>query len=118
MRETVRVQRTGQLMYELLMSYPAISGLQPEYGWETSSGETADGPSYGGPHPNSPRHRFAPGGPPTSGPGAFLAAPALARAPGASLRAGLCRPVNRGASGPGITLPSGLLIWPDSRCWT
>ena len=30
----VLVQRTGQLMYELLMMYPAISGLQPEYGWE------------------------------------------------------------------------------------
>ena len=32
-RDAVLVQRTGQLMYELLTMYPAISGLQPEYGW-------------------------------------------------------------------------------------
>src|SRR5262245_15704188 len=32
-RDAVLVQRTGQLMYELLMMYPAISGLRPKYGW-------------------------------------------------------------------------------------
>jgi len=31
-RAAVLVQRTGQLMYELLMMYPAISGLRPEFG--------------------------------------------------------------------------------------
>ena len=58
-RDAIRVQRTGQLMYELLMMYPAISGLQPEYGWEMVYGETADGLMYIGPHRNYPRHLFA-----------------------------------------------------------
>ena len=31
-RPAVLVQRTGQLMYELLTMYPAISGLRPEWG--------------------------------------------------------------------------------------
>ena len=53
------MQRTGQLMYELLMMHPAISGLQPEYGWEMVYGETADGLMYIGPHRNYPRHLFA-----------------------------------------------------------
>ena len=42
--------------------YPAISGLQPEYGWDASYGETADGLMYIGPHRNYPRHLFALGG--------------------------------------------------------
>ena len=44
------------------MMYPAISGLQPEYGWEMVYGETADGLMYIGPHRNYPRHLFALGG--------------------------------------------------------
>jgi glycine/D-amino acid oxidase-like deaminating enzyme len=77
-RQAVLVQRTGQLMYELLIMNPAISGLQPEYGWEASYGETADGIMYIGPHRNYPRHLFGLGGDSTSG--AFLAARVLARA--------------------------------------
>jgi glycine/D-amino acid oxidase-like deaminating enzyme len=77
-REAVLVQRTGQLMYELLIMNPAISGLQPEYGWEGAFGETADGMMYVGPHRNYPRHLFALGGDSLSG--AFLAARVLARA--------------------------------------
>jgi glycine/D-amino acid oxidase-like deaminating enzyme len=77
-RDATLVQRTGQLMYELLMMNPAISGLQPEYGWEASYGETADGIMYIGPHRNYPRHLFGLGGDSTSG--AFLAARVLARA--------------------------------------
>jgi glycine/D-amino acid oxidase-like deaminating enzyme len=77
-REAVLVQRTGQLMYELLMMNPAISGLQPEYGWEGSYSETADGIMYIGPHRNYPRHLFGLGG--DSLAGAFLAARVLARA--------------------------------------
>ena len=80
LRDTVRVQRTGQLMYELLMTYPAISGLQPEYGWETTYGETADGLMYIGPHRNYPRHLFALGGARDSVTGSFLAARILLRA--------------------------------------
>jgi glycine/D-amino acid oxidase-like deaminating enzyme len=79
-RDALRVQRTGQLMYELLMMYPAISGLQPEYGWEMSYGETADGLMYIGPHRNYPRHLFALGSSGDTLAGAFLAARILARA--------------------------------------
>ena len=58
-RAGVLIQRTGQLMYELLTMFPIISGLMPEYGWELISGETADGLMYIGPHRNYPRHLFA-----------------------------------------------------------
>ena len=77
-RDAVLVQRTGQLMYELLMMNSAISGLQPEYGWDGAYGETTDGIMYIGPHRNYPRHLFALGGDSLSG--AFLAARVLARA--------------------------------------
>jgi glycine/D-amino acid oxidase-like deaminating enzyme len=79
-RDAVRVQRTGQLMYELLLMYPVISGLQPQYGWEMPYGETADGLMYIGPHRNYPRHLFALGSSGDSITGAFLAARVLARA--------------------------------------
>jgi glycine/D-amino acid oxidase-like deaminating enzyme len=79
-RDAIRIQRTGQLMYELLMMYPAISGLRPEYGWEMVYGETADGLMYVGPHRNYPRHLFGLGGSGDSLAGAFLAARVLARA--------------------------------------
>ncbi len=79
-REAVLVQRTGQLMYELLTMYQAISGLQPEYGWELPYGETADGLMYIGAHRNYPRHLFALGGGGDSITGAFLAARMLTRA--------------------------------------
>jgi glycine/D-amino acid oxidase-like deaminating enzyme len=79
-REQVLVQRTGQLMYELLTMYPAISGLRPEFGWDVSYGETADGLMYIGPHRNYPRHLFALGGDGESIAGAFLAASVLTRA--------------------------------------
>ena len=68
------VQRTGQLMYELLTIYPVISGLMPEYGWELPYGETADRLPYIGPHRNFPRHLFALGSGGDSISGAFLAA--------------------------------------------
>jgi glycine/D-amino acid oxidase-like deaminating enzyme len=80
LREAVLVQRTGQLMYELLMMYPVISGLRPEYGWELGYGETADGLMYIGPHRNYPRHLFALGSGGDSVTGAFLAARMLVRA--------------------------------------
>jgi glycine/D-amino acid oxidase-like deaminating enzyme len=80
MRDSVLVQRTGQLMYELLMMYPAISGLQPEYGWDLPYGETADGLMYIGAHRNYPRHLFALGSGGDSITGAFVAARILARA--------------------------------------
>ena len=79
-RNAVLVQRTGQLMYELLTMYPAISGLQPAYGWELPYGETVDGLMYIGAHRNYPRHLFALGGGSDSITGAFVAARILARA--------------------------------------
>ena len=79
-RDAVLVQRTGQLMYELLTMYPAISGLRPEYGWDLSYGETADGLMYVGPHRNYPHHVFALGGATDSVTGAFLAARMALRA--------------------------------------
>jgi glycine/D-amino acid oxidase-like deaminating enzyme len=73
-------QRAGQLMYEALTMYPAISGLAVDYGWSTAYGETADGLMYIGAHRNYPRHLFALGGPGDSATGAFLAARILVRA--------------------------------------
>lgn len=78
-RDAVLVQRTGQLMYELLTMYPAISGLVPEYGWHLPYGETADGVPYIGPHRNFPRHFFALGAGGDSVTGAFIAARILVR---------------------------------------
>lgn len=79
-RHAVLVQRTGQLMYELLTMYPAISGMVPAYGWELPWSETADGLMYIGAHRNYPRHLFALGGGGDSITGAFVAAKLLARA--------------------------------------
>jgi gamma-glutamylputrescine oxidase len=58
-RDKILVQRTGQLMYELLRLYPEISGVMPEYGWDIPISTTADGAMYAGPHRNYPRHLFA-----------------------------------------------------------
>ena len=58
-REKTLVQRTGQLMYELSVLYPVISGIQPEYAWTGPSVGTADGLPFVGPHRNYPRHLFA-----------------------------------------------------------
>ena len=60
-RPAVLVQRTGQLMYQLLTMYPAISGLQPEFGWDVPYGVPADGLMYIGAHRNYPFHHFAHG---------------------------------------------------------
>ena len=79
LRDAVRVQRTGQLMYDLLTMYPVIAGLRPEYGWELAYGETADGLMYIGSHRNHPHHLFALGGPSDSVTGAFLAAGIVTR---------------------------------------
>ena len=73
------VQRTGQLMYELSVLYPAISGLQPEWGWDFTHYETVDRLPFVGLHRNFPRHLFAMG-PARHGAGfAWLAARILLR---------------------------------------
>jgi glycine/D-amino acid oxidase-like deaminating enzyme len=58
-RENVLVQRTGQLMYELSTMYPAISGVMPEWSWQSSQDDTVDGLPFIGTHRNFPRHLFA-----------------------------------------------------------
>ena len=59
LREKALVQRTNQLMYELSTLYPAISGLQPEWGWDFLQYGSPDGLPVVGPHRNFPRHLFA-----------------------------------------------------------
>ena len=58
-RKQTLVQRTGQLMYELSLLYPAISGTQAEWSWTYPFDDTVDGLPYIGPHRNFPRHLFA-----------------------------------------------------------
>jgi glycine/D-amino acid oxidase-like deaminating enzyme len=59
LQEKVLVQRTGQLMYELSLRYPAISGLPARWSWAVPVATTADGLPWIGPHRNHPFHFFA-----------------------------------------------------------
>jgi glycine/D-amino acid oxidase-like deaminating enzyme len=58
-RDQALVQRTGQLMYELSLLYPPISGAPAEWAWSRGVDDTLDGLPYIGPHRNFPRHLFA-----------------------------------------------------------
>jgi glycine/D-amino acid oxidase-like deaminating enzyme len=73
------VQRTGQLMYELSVLYPAISGLQPEWAWSSTHYETVDRLPFIGLHRNFPRHLFAMGAAQHGAAFAWLAARILLR---------------------------------------
>jgi glycine/D-amino acid oxidase-like deaminating enzyme len=53
------VQRTAQLMYELSVRYPAISGLPAAWGWQLPVVSTPDGLPWIGQHRNYPHHFFA-----------------------------------------------------------
>lgn len=57
--EKTLVQRTGQLMYELSLVYPEISGTAPQWSWDFTHGSTVDGLPCIGVHRNFPRHLFA-----------------------------------------------------------
>jgi glycine/D-amino acid oxidase-like deaminating enzyme len=59
LRDKVLVQRTGQLMYELSVLYPVVSGIQPAWSWDFGRHDTVDGLPFIGPHRNFPRHLFA-----------------------------------------------------------
>lgn len=59
LRDKTVIQRANQLMYELTTMYPAISGLQPEWGWHFVHHGSPDGLPVVGPHRNFPRHLFA-----------------------------------------------------------
>jgi glycine/D-amino acid oxidase-like deaminating enzyme len=78
-RDHVLVQRTGQLMYELSLLYPSISGTRAEWGWAYAFDDTVDGLPYIGPHRNFPRHLFALGLARHGVGTAWLAAKVLAR---------------------------------------
>jgi glycine/D-amino acid oxidase-like deaminating enzyme len=79
LRNATLVQRTGQLMYELLVVIPAISGVQPEYGWDAPWSRSVDELPFIGTHRNYPHHLFALGlG--TNLAAAFLASRILLRA--------------------------------------
>ena len=58
-REKALTQQMFELMYELTLLYPAISGVQPEWAWHSLDYETVDGLPFVGPHRNFPRHLFA-----------------------------------------------------------
>lgn len=78
-RKAVLVQRTGQLMYELSLALPAISGTPPEFGWHAPWSRALDDLPFIGPHRNYPHHLFALGlG--TNLAAAFLASRILVRA--------------------------------------
>ena len=58
-QDKVLVQKTAQLMYELSVRYPVISGLPAHWGWDTEVVTTPDGLPWIGPHRNYPFHFFA-----------------------------------------------------------
>lgn len=58
-REQAVTQRSGQLMYELSLLFPAISGTPAEWGWWLPIDDTVDGLPYIGTHRNFPGHLFA-----------------------------------------------------------
>jgi hypothetical protein len=46
-------------MYELSLALPAISGVQPAYGWHAPWTRSVDDLPFIGPHRNYPHHLFA-----------------------------------------------------------
>jgi glycine/D-amino acid oxidase-like deaminating enzyme len=79
LREQTLVQRTGQLMYELSVLYPEMSGLQPAYGWDAVYGAPERRLPLVGPHRNYPYHLFAFGDSTHTVTGAYLASRILLR---------------------------------------
>jgi gamma-glutamylputrescine oxidase len=55
-RDKVVMQRTAQLMYELSVRYPVISGLRAAWGWDLPIVSTPDTLPWIGPHRNYPFH--------------------------------------------------------------
>jgi glycine/D-amino acid oxidase-like deaminating enzyme len=52
-------QHTWELMYELSLLYPGVSGIQPTHAWDLEVARSIDGLPYLGTHRNYPRHLFA-----------------------------------------------------------
>jgi glycine/D-amino acid oxidase-like deaminating enzyme len=78
-RDKALVQRAGQLMYELSVLYPAISGLPAEWAWSSRHYETVDRLPFVGLHRNFPRHLFGMGASSHGAAFAWLAARILLR---------------------------------------
>lgn len=78
-RDRALVQRTGQLMYELSLLYPDVSGLPPAWSWDSSVYTTPDGLPFAGVHRNFPGHLFAMRGAHRGAAFAWLAARTLLR---------------------------------------
>lgn len=53
------VARSSELMYELSLLYPVLSGIPPSHGWSLDYGDTPDGGVLVGPHRNYPHQLFA-----------------------------------------------------------
>ncbi|GMV21589.1 MAG: oxidoreductase [Acidimicrobiia bacterium] len=53
------IQRANQLMYELSLRYPDISGLPPAFGWDMPIVTAPDGLPWIGSHRNYPFHFFS-----------------------------------------------------------
>jgi glycine/D-amino acid oxidase-like deaminating enzyme len=66
-------------MYGLSRLYPAMSGVQPEYGWSVPVSLSTDGLPVIGPHRQYPRHLFVLGLGHSGVGAAWLAARALVR---------------------------------------
>ena len=79
LKSKIVVGKTGQLMYELSVLYPDISGIQPAYGWSIDYAKTAEGLPYIGPHRNFPHQLFAFGDSSHSVTGSYLASRVLLR---------------------------------------
>jgi gamma-glutamylputrescine oxidase len=58
-RDAARVQRGAQLMYELSLLHPDVSGLLPEFCWATRLVCSGDGVLLAGTHRHFPNHVFA-----------------------------------------------------------
>ena len=59
LRDKLLKERTAELMYELSVRYPAISGLPARWAWDTEVVTTVDGLPWIGPHRNYPFHFFS-----------------------------------------------------------
>jgi glycine/D-amino acid oxidase-like deaminating enzyme len=57
--DKIVIQRTAQLMYELSVRYPVISGLPAQWGWGVPVVSTPDRLPWIGPHRNYPFHFLA-----------------------------------------------------------
>ena len=59
LRDKLLKERTAELMYELSLRYPAISGLPARWAWDTEVVTAVDGLPWIGPHRNYPFHFFS-----------------------------------------------------------